>query len=383
MFLINFYLFISYILYFTKIKNEEWWGSVTGYDTKDHNNGYAGSTRSKIIDFYLCGKRKYRVHYLGDDPLKWSENFSNCEPVGIGREIDGICVYGERSYKGRLQNGIQWLPVIKDCNISNTIVNKRVGYAGELGKPLSCVAINGKDKYRNAYILEHQTIKSSNPKNVSDRIIHSFFGNEIKNEAEYNKNYELNLSKNINNKNKLKFLNASVQLCKNEELNLNGDEIIFIFSGGKTDFSSWEKKNMNKLMLKKLKNEVNFDFNEEIKTFQNTMANDIIHGILSIHSFYEDNKIEFDIASKITKDFDGFRGGMKLNLILMNSDEFIELIKKVIIFISEYINFVKRKEVLNKLKDFKEIKELNDIMKLISPYDSLFTQIIVLYLLKR
>ena len=82
MFLLNFYLFISYILYFTKIKNEEWWGSVTGYDTKDHNNGYAGSTRSKIIDFYLCGKRKYRVHYLGDDPLKWSENFSKCDPVG-------------------------------------------------------------------------------------------------------------------------------------------------------------------------------------------------------------------------------------------------------------------------------------------------------------
>ena len=91
------------------------------------------------------------MHYLDDDKDTWSKNFSNCEPVGNGRVIDWICIYTKKSYKGRVQRGNQWLPVIKECNTSALY-----GYAGELGKPLSCMCINGKDYYRIGYIDDNE-----------------------------------------------------------------------------------------------------------------------------------------------------------------------------------------------------------------------------------
>ena len=107
-----------------------------------------------------------------------------------------------------------------------------------------------------------------------------------------------------------------------------------------------------------------------------------MRGLFIIHSYYEENRIQMDIASKIVEDFEGFRGGIRLNLILKNSEKLIELIKNIIKLFSGYINIEKRKEVLNKLKEFKEIKELKGIIELIFPYDSMLTQIIFLYLIK-
>ena len=139
---------------------------------------------------------------------------------------------------------------------------------------------------------------------------------------------------------------------------------------------------VNKIMIKKLKKIINFDYFEEIQNFEKIIQEVTMHGIFTIHSYYEENRIQMDIASKIVEDVEGFRGGIRLNLILKNSDELIELIKKLIKFFSGYINTKKREEVLNKLKRFKEIKELKGIIELIFPYDSIFTQILFLYLIK-
>ena len=373
----NFHSFFIFFILYTETKSERWWSKITGYNTLDHNHGYAGVSRAACIDFYLCGKRNYTIHYKDDPPDIWSKNFSNCEPVGVGREIDGICVYGNKSYKGRLHEGYQWMPVKKGCNTSD--VNK---YVGELGTSLACIAINGKEMYRIGYLDNLDNIKSSNPKNLSDRIIESFFGNKVKNYSDYNREYELDLSVDINNTNKINYYNATIQLLKNENLNLNGDEIKFAIFNESILYSPWNDKEINKIMIKKLKDIINFDFYEEIQNFEKIIQKVTMRGLFVIHSYYEENRIQMDIASKIVEDFEGFRGGIRLNLILKNSEKLLELIKKIIKLFSGYINIEKRKEVLNKLKEFKEIKELKGIIELISPYDIMFTQIVFLYLIK-
>ena len=373
----NHYFFLIFLVLYSNIKSERWWSRITGYNLLDHNHGYSGSSQVPCRDFYLCGKRNYRVHYLGDDPLNWSKNFSNCDPVGVGREIDGICIYGEKSYKGRLHEGIHWMHVIKGCNISD-----ENGYAGELGTSLACIAINGKDVYRMAYKDIHEEFKPSNPKNTSDRIIKTLFGEGIINKAEYDKEYELNLLLNDNNKNKINYFNASVQLLENENINLNGGEFKFVIYDESIIYSPWDGKVLNKLIIKKLRDIINFDFYQEIKNFEKIIVNDILHGLVTIHSNYEKNRIYMDIAIKVISDVDSFRGGLRINLILKNTDKFIELIKKLLKIISGYISKEKRNQVLGVLKTFNEIKELDGIMKLISPYDSIFTQIIFLYIIK-
>ena len=371
-----YYLFI-FIQFCTKVKTERWWGKITGYNVHDHFYGYSGISRAPCIDFYLCGKRNYTVHYLGDPQNKWSKNFSNCEPVGVGREIDGICIDGIKSYKGRLHEGIHWMPVKKGCNISD--VNK---YVGELGTPLACIAINGKDEYRISALDNMDSIKSSNPKNLSDRIIETFFGNKVNNDSDYDREYDLDLSVDTKNINKINYFNATIQLLKNENLNLNSDEIKFAIYNESIIYIPWNGKELNKIITKKLKDIIKFDFYEELKNFESKIQNDTMRGLLTIHSYYEENRIQMDIASKIIEDVDGFRGGIRLNLILKDSEKLIESIKKLIKLFSGYINTKKRAEVLSRLKDFKEIKELKGIIELIFPYDSIFTQILFLHLIK-
>ena len=66
--------FILFIIY-TETKSERWWSKITGYNKLDHNHGYAGVSRAACIDFYLCGKRNYTIHYKDDPPDKWSKKF--------------------------------------------------------------------------------------------------------------------------------------------------------------------------------------------------------------------------------------------------------------------------------------------------------------------
>jgi len=140
---------------------------------------------------------------------------------------------------------------------------------------------------------------------------------------------------------------------------------------------------LNNCLTKKIKNLLNFDINEERKIFEEKIAKEIINGILTIHSDFVNESIQIDIGSKITDDFDGFRGGIKLNLKLNQSEKLIEFIKKVIKLISDYVDNKSRKIILDKLKNFKSIGQLDEISKLIQTYDIILTQIILFFILKR
>ena len=378
-------LYLIFVILCLSIKSERWWDPVKGYNTGDHDNGYAGSSQTQCIDFYLCGSRNFTVHYLDDDKDTWSKNFSNCDSVGIGRIIDGICIYTKKSYKRRLFSASQWLPVIKECNTSNHIN----GYAGKLGTPLACIAINGKDYYRVGYISSLEDIILTNSINSSIRIVDTLFGKGNYNKAVYDKEEELDLILNNTNINRTKLFNVTIQLLRNEEINLDGRGIKFSIYLDTNNrllntliHNSHEGKEISKLMIKKLNKIINFDFNEEQKKFEEKMADEIRWGTLLIHSFFKEGLIQMDIANKIMEDFIGFRGGYRLKFKLINSDKFINLIKEVIIFISEYIKNNKRNDVLNKLNYFNDIKQLDGIIELISPYEILFTQIIFLYIIK-
>ena len=366
-------IFLIDTVIFNKIKCEEWWDEVIDYDIEDHNFGYAGTSNQPMIDFYLCSNKKYRAHYKGDDPLTWSKNFSNCDPVGIGREIDGICIYSDRkSYRGRLYLGSYWMRVIKECNISD----QEEGFVGQLGSPLACLAINGRNYYRMSSLTTGAKLISSNPKNASDRIVSSLFGDNIINEANYDNEYDLDLSS------KFTLFKVKIQLFNNTNIDLDGDGIKFIFYWEKIYYADWERENVNHLMVKRLKEILNFDINEERKIFEIKIVKDIIHGILIIHTFYDERRIQIDIGDKITDEYKGYRGGIKLNFYLNNSEKLIETIKNVVELIARYITKENRKDILEKLKVFNNLEQLGQIIKLISPYDTLFTQIILLYILK-
>lgn len=370
-------VFIALINIFKKIKTERWFDPVTGYNTYDFDNGFAGSSNEPAIDFYLCGERKYRVHFLDDPPSNWSQNFSNCDPVGNGRKIDGICIYTTKSYKVRLHNGNWWTRIIKGCNISN----HKDGYTGKLGSPLSCIAINGGNPYRIASVIIGQNFISSNPKNSSDRIIEKIFGKNVKNFANYNEEYELDLSAETNNNNKFYNFRAKIILINNTNLNLDGDGIKFIVHKKNINYSFWGGNEINKNFNKQLKNIINFDINEERKKFEKIISNEIDYGIFIIHTFYKEKKIQIDIGIKIMPDVEGFRGGIRINLILINNIEFINIIKKIIELISRYINT--RGTILDELKSFNSIEQLDKIIRLIAPFDIILNQIIFLYLLHK
>ena len=50
---------------------------------------------------------------------------------------------------------------------------------------------------------------------------------------------------------------------------------------------------------------------------------------------------------------------------------------------SDYVDNKRRKIILDKLKNFKSIGQLDKISKLIQTYDIILTQIILLFILKR
>ena len=156
-----------------------------------------------------------------------------------------------------------------------------------------------------------------------------------------------------------------------------------IFYKEKLNYSYWGGEKLNNYMTKKLYKLINFDINEERKNFENKTAEEILDGLLTIHSNYNSKKIQIDLGSKIIDKFYGFRGGIKLNLVLNNSEKLIEIIKEVVQLLSEYINSNNRNAVLEKLKIFTSIEQLEEISKLIEPYDIILAQIILFYLLRK
>ena len=362
-------IFQIFFSLFILTKTEEWWDAVYRYNIEDDDYGYAGASYTKIVDFYLCGKRKYQVHYLGDDSLTWSKNFSNCDPVGNGKAIDGICIHGEKSYRGRLFRESAWLEVTKECNIYD-----KHGFTGNLGTPLSCVTINGKDYYRVAYVTDVQEIKSSNPKSVFDRISKKIFGKNIQYKAEYGIENKIELPSNND------LFTSTIQLLNIDEVKIDGTEIKLIISNEKINSSFWGS-DINNLLNKKLKKILNIDINEKTKIFENIIAEETIHGITTIHSVWKEKKITIESVIKITSDIEGIRGGYRFNFILKDSKILITKIKTIIELICQYVNLERRNKVKTILKNMDKIETLDEIMELISPHDITITQIIFLYII--
>ena len=82
--------YFLFILLLSVIKSETWEAPVWGFDQNDWKNGIAGRPGYSITGFYLCGRRNYRVHYLGDPKDSWTGEYSWCDPVGLGKPIDAV-----------------------------------------------------------------------------------------------------------------------------------------------------------------------------------------------------------------------------------------------------------------------------------------------------
>ena len=137
---------IIFAILFLYIKGETWLPLVYKNNIS-LNDGFAGDYRYFITDFYLCSKRHYRVHFINENRGIWSQEYSNCEPVGDGRPIDGIAIEGGKSYQVRLFEGKGWLPNVSEYNISSYID----GLAGKYGEKIDGISVCGDEYYRVAY----------------------------------------------------------------------------------------------------------------------------------------------------------------------------------------------------------------------------------------
>ena len=366
-----YYLCLIFILKLLLLINcDTWFGGGDGYDTENHQSGYAGSSNAKIVDFYLCSKRKYKVHFLGDDEKKWSKEYSNCDPVGEGRYIDGFAVDGEEQYMGRLYLAPNWQVAVIGNNISND------EFVGELGKNLACIAIDGEEFYRVAYYRnidgKYTELKPSNPKNVTDRIINLLFENEVKNVAEYGIENELNINEN-------KLFKADIILLNIYELYISDGGIKIIFENMQCIYSDWGE-NIGSYLNKKIKDKINIDFNKERKYFEFIISNETIHGIVIIHSFWNEGKIQIDSGIKAVNNVPSFRGGYRMNIYLKNNKDLITKIKDIFEIFINYEDIKKRKIIKEKLKDFNDIKHISDIINHFSQKSNIIISGIILLL---
>ena len=126
-------LFILLILIYST-KSEKWLKEVNGHNPSDEKNGYSGRYNNPFTDFYLCSERIYKVHYKNSEKNIWSENFTACQPVGNGSEIDAIAIDGGLQY-GSQSNKI-W-----NKNVINFNISDKDGYVGEIGEELDAIYI--------------------------------------------------------------------------------------------------------------------------------------------------------------------------------------------------------------------------------------------------
>ena len=294
---INIYLSMIIIL-FSKIafcEKEKWFNEVYGYSTNDPKNGYAGSGGKAITAFYLCGGRRYRVHYLGDNKDSWTGEYYGCdEPVGIGRKIDAIAISGGYNYRIRYFKG-NWEKPVNGYNIYDS----RNGYAGTLGKPIDAIMVDGGNIYRVAYGDE-----SSNVEQVSKRVTKNLFGISLN----YNFNYETTIIDNNV---------AKVTVILTHRFSRSGNGIInlVVNDGSISDINIGKIDLINKIN-EILGGKLNLAKMNIKKSFSNGMNN----GEIQINTYWFEKRIEFIAGSKITHDYYSFRGGYKINIYLKDNN---------------------------------------------------------------
>lgn len=306
-------------LYLFFISNcEKWFDEVNGFDIADYNYGYAGSSNNPMTDFYLCGERFYRVHYMEENT--WSDEFSACQPVGNGTIIDGISIIGENLYLGRWKGDSEWYWPETNNNIT---------YVGSFGKYLNGIAIDREDIYRSAYKIDN----SSNEKKVAERVTSNLFG---KNET-YNYDNEINVYKNNDT-------NVTVQLFNASKINYNGNLNIKI-EDNKIKYSDWNEL-IDQKLNDYLKEIINFDIKQIISLFEKGLYEAIKDGNIAINFNWTNKTIEIDVASKIQNDHYSFRGGFRIKININNIE--LIIIEKVLKFFaynygSNIFNLVREK----------------------------------------
>jgi hypothetical protein len=309
------------------IKSETWYGAVTGADTNDGKNGYAGSRGKALTHFYLCGNRRYRVHYRGFPRDRWSGEFSDCDPVGFGLSIDGIAISGGKGYRVRLKNG-DWLPMVYGYNI----YDHNNGMAGKLGREIDAILVTGGDSYRFGY-----GPSTSHIENVASKISQNLFG------VTKDFNFENNLG--ILENNKVMVFGKLVHKIDAElqegiiKLTINENNVV------KADWQGLLPEKVNNFL-----NQIIDVYN--IRTsFESKFSAGLVNGDVTVKIFWLEKKIEINVGSKITKDHWTYRGGVKYTIIMKDDHD-------------DYQKFAKRYKV-NNLHDFswQKIKDFLDNFK--------------------
>lgn len=130
------------ITLFLQFNSMKWLPAVSGYDTNDSNNGFAGVYGKIIQAIRVSGGYPYRVHTNG----RWlpavtgnSASDANNGYAGIeGKPIDAVAI-DRAKYQVHIKGG-KWLPPVDGYNINDS----NNGYAGVIGKPIDAIAIQGR-----------------------------------------------------------------------------------------------------------------------------------------------------------------------------------------------------------------------------------------------
>ena len=296
-------ILIIFIL-FIFIKCETWYDEVTGHNTNDAKNGYAGSRGNSITAFYLNGDRKYRVHYRGDDKNSWTGEYCCSDPVGIGRPIDGISISGGKKYRVRYKNG-NWETPVDGFDIYNS----KNGYAGTLGKEIDAILIEGDDGYRVAYGGD-----SSNVEEVAKRVIKNLFG------LNYNYNFEHETTI-IDNY----YIKVTVILLYEYNYNYKQKINLVIKNNKAVDVNLGD---LDTNLLEEIKKVINFDITNLKSKFESSFANGMSNGSVNVEFYWFQKKIVINAGSKITENHHSYRGGYKITIYL--KDNFDKLGEKVL-----------------------------------------------------
>ena len=349
-------ILISLIL---AIKSELWLPTVDGYNTNDYFNGYAGGVKQPMTDFYLCGKRHYRVHFIGDDKNTWSEKFTNCQTVGDGRQIDGITIDGGKNYRIKVVDAEVWFGEVNGFDIED----ENNGYAGLYGMAIESVAVDGGDVYR--YALWEN---SSNPKSLGPRIIKMLFDMTISN-SEYGEKNDV-ITNNI--------LKATSQILYHHEVELDANNMIrIILNKGNRfneqslmydDFGGEIEDDLNQIIEKK------FGFKDDLKE---KFINVIHCGTISIYFIWAERKIQIEIGVRTSQDIDNFRGGHRTIIYVKNNAPLLNNIKELVLLFTRYTDTNGRNNIKKEMENFNDITQLSEVEKNIPMYSGALNRVIL------
>ena len=352
---------IILLLSLLSIKAQTWYDEINGHNKNDGINGYAGSSTSRIHDFYLCSDRKYRVHYLND---KWSEEFTACQPAGnCENQIDGIAISGGKGFFWRNNADLSWT----SNNITKYDINSEDGYGGKLGELMNAILIYGDDYYRTAFRFDNCT----NEKYVAKKLIRPLFE-----KGELIINYDENIIDNNNYK------KITIQLLNTSDIIFKGKIIIRLINNNIKDDDFGEDINID--LKEQLKEEIpindDIDYLKSlfIQYFNQSMGN----GSIIINFNWLQKIIGIDVAIKVDAKHYAYRGGYRINIYLSNEDS--ELLLKVKNVCKIFLK-ISGKKIPNSIKEillnFDNFEKVDSIMNFLDTYSAKAEEVILLLIL--